>query len=97
MSDGAQVHQSKHSHDGRVTRLIDWFLAAIGGAILMMMWRAGDTLVEVKIGIATLTERVNAKDRRDDLQDKRLDALEGTKFRGVDGYGDEPKEPRRVR
>lgn len=92
ISGGASIYQST---DKRVTRVIDWVLAAIGSAMLLLMWRAGDALVELKVGMATLTERVNAKDKRDDLQDKRLDVLEGRTFRGVDGYGPAEKRGQR--
>jgi hypothetical protein len=87
--------------DQRVTRFIDWVLAAIGAGLILMMWRAGDTLIDLKVAVATLTVRVDGKDQRDDLQDKRLDTLEQKNFRGVDGYADRsvdrsPKEePRR--
>ena len=74
--------------DKRVTRAIDWVLAAIGSTMLIFTWRAGDALIDLKVNFATLTERLNSKDARDNAQDRRLDTLEEKTFRGVDGYGE---------
>lgn len=90
---GGSVGGNQHHHDGRVTRFIDWVLAAIGSFILVLMWRAGDNLIDLKVAVATLTVRVDGKDQRDDAQDRRLNTLEEKTFRGIDGYG--KQEPSR--
>lgn len=93
-SGGAHMNGSGGS-DKRITRAIDWVLAAIGSAVLLLMWRAGDTLVDLKVNVATLTERVNSKDARDDQQDRRIEQLEGHTFRGVAGFDESEQESKR--
>lgn len=106
----AELRGARGKHDGgatqtigdsRLSKIIDWILPILAtlavAAILYFankVGQLGDALVTTNTQIAVMIEQNRMIQDGFKDHENRIRTLEGRTFRGVQGYGDDPKEAR---